>query len=157
MNPTQQTSQDQQIILLIADHSPEFKTALHYASIRAKKNNDMIALLYIIEPDNLQFSLSIEEYIDAEKEKHAKTCLKEHSDYVEHTHNLKPKTYIKNGDTVKVITDFIQANKKIRLLVLGAKIGGTGPGPIVSSLFEHNTLSNLHIPVTVIPENYEIS
>ena len=51
------------VFLVVVDESKELQAALHYAARRAAHTGGRIALLYVIEPSELQHWISIEKLV----------------------------------------------------------------------------------------------
>src|SRR5712692_3485396 len=63
------------VFLVVVDESEELQTALHYAARRAAHTGGRIALLYVIEPSELQHWISIENLAREESREEAEQLL----------------------------------------------------------------------------------
>ena len=142
--------------MIIVDDSEEFKIALHYAAYRAKKTGANLAMLYVIEPENFQLSSSIEELMNREKREEAENALVKYSTQIKESYGIPSIYYIENGDRLDCLYKILEKDKSVSVLVLGASGDSSGPGPIISNLFERSDREFLTIPVTIVPENFDI-
>jgi hypothetical protein len=63
------------VFLVVVDESEELQTALHYAARRAAHTGGRIALLYVIEPSELQHWVAIENLAREESREEAEQLL----------------------------------------------------------------------------------
>src|SRR5213082_3947008 len=63
------------VVLVVVDESEEYRVAVHYAARRAAHTGGRLALLYVIEPAEMQQWLAIEELARAERREAAEELL----------------------------------------------------------------------------------
>jgi nucleotide-binding universal stress UspA family protein len=149
-------TQQKRTFMIVVDESEEFSIAMHYAAHRAKKTGANLAMLYVIEPETFQLSLSVEELMHREKRTEAENALIKYSTQIKETYGISPIYYIENGDRLDCLYKILNNDKSISVLVLGASGDSAGPGPIISNLFEQASGRLLPIPVTIVPESLDI-
>lgn len=137
--------------LVIADETNEFKKVLRLASLRAKKVGGTVVMLRIIEDTEFQHWVSVQELMKEEAKVEAQEMLDKFADQMYNISAMTPETVIRFGNASDVITDYINEDQDIHLLVLGANPDGD-PGPIVRT-FREKLLNVLHMPVMVVPGN----
>lgn len=137
--------------MVVVDESPEFKIALYYAAIRAKKTDSHIALLYVIEPEEFQLSLSVEQMMGYERRLHAENTLKKYAVEIYETYGILPIYYILEGHKLDCLCDVLAYDKSISVLVLSAEDQEEGSGPLIQDLFSHTKVNPISVPITIVP------
>ena len=61
----------QRVFLVVVDDSPEMQVALRYAALRARSTGGRVALLYVIEPSDLQQWMAVESLMREERREEA--------------------------------------------------------------------------------------
>jgi len=138
-------------LLVIADDTPEFKKVLRLASLRAAKISGTIVMLRVIQPGDFQHWMSVQDIMVEEAREEAQEMLDKFSEEIFKLSGLTAETVIRIGNVSDVITEYVQEDQDIHMLVLGANVDGD-PGPIVKA-FREELLNVLHMPVLVVPGN----
>ena len=138
--------------LVIIDDSVEMFQALRYASIRSRRSNGNVVILYTF--NNLEFShwKSVENIAELELKEEAEHKIKELEDFVFELSLKKPLKYIMKGDRIDCILNFLDENKFVSNLILAASASSSGPGPLISE-FTGKSRLRLKVPLTIIPSN----
>ena len=146
---------NERYILVIADHSKEMDIALQYACSRSKKTNRKIIIATFIEPLDVLTTQGVTEIMQNEAREEAEKRLKHASTIVKNITGIMPVLYVREGEVIKELKALIEEEKNINVLVLAANVDekNNDPGPIISSLVSKE-LSNLRIPVMIIPGNF---
>jgi nucleotide-binding universal stress UspA family protein len=63
------------IFLVVVDESEEMRVALRYAALRARRTGGHVALLYVIEPSDLQQWMAVESLMREERREEAEALL----------------------------------------------------------------------------------
>ena len=116
------------VFLVVVDESEELQTALHYAARRAAHTGGRVALLYVIEPSELQH-----------------LC-----EEIAPISGAMPIVYIREGRRRDELLSLIAEEPGISILVLAAGTGPEGPGPLISYL-ANQAAARLRIPITIVP------
>lgn len=138
--------------LLVVDQSAELKIALRFACRRAMNTGGRVALLYVMEPADFQHWMSVEEKMREERREEAEEVLQDLGSKVTDLTGDVPMLYVREGDATDVISELIEEEPRVALLVLGAATGRKGPGPLVSSI-AGKLSGKFPIPITVVPGN----
>jgi nucleotide-binding universal stress UspA family protein len=138
------------VFLIVVDETPEHRIAVRYAARRAAHTGGRLALLYVIEPAELQHFLAIEELAAAERREAAEQLLQELCEEIAPIAGTMPAVYIREGRRRDELLALINEEPMISILVLAAGTGAEGPGPLVSSL-TGKAAARLRIPVTIVP------
>jgi nucleotide-binding universal stress UspA family protein len=138
------------VFLVVADETAEHRLAVHYAARRAAHTGGKLALLYVIEPAELQHWLAIEELARAERREAAEDLLRKLCEEIGPIAGSMPVVYIREGRARDELLALINEDPTISILVLAAGTGAEGPGPLVSHL-TGKTAARLRIPITIIP------
>ena len=151
-SPTQagETRKPERIFLAVVDESPELQVALRYACLRAKKSGGRVALLYVIEPTEMQHWLTVEDLMREEQRSEAEQKVQKLARDVNALTGAMPILYIREGNRRDELMALIEEEPSISILVLAAGTGPEGPGPLIT-YFTGRGVGKLRIPVTVVP------
>lgn len=138
------------VFLVVVDETPEQRIAVHYAARRAAHTGGRLALLYVIEPTELQHFRAIEELARAERREEAEELLHRLCDEIAPIAGSMPMVYIREGRRRDELIGLISEEPTISILVLAAGTGTEGPGPLVSYL-TGKPAARLRIPITIVP------
>jgi len=136
--------------LIVVDDTPECRTALRYASRRAKKTGGGVVLLRVLEPAEFQHWASVEQLMREEAREEAEKLLSALAAEVNEAAGIMPEFTIREGRRLEEILKLIDEEASIRMLVLGAASGKEGPGPLVSRL-AGQMAGSMRVPISVIP------
>ena len=136
--------------LVVADDSPEFKSALRYCCRRAKNTGGVVTLLRVIEPAGFQHWMSVGDLMREEAREAAEELLQELVTLAFEWSDVTPEVVIREGDVQEEILKYIDEDRNVRILVLGAATDKDGPGPLVSRL-AGQVSGELHVPLIIVP------
>src|ERR1041385_5004613 len=122
----------QRIFLVVVDDSEELKLALRYAARRAQHTGGRVALLYVIEPTDLQHWMAVESLMREERREEAEQLLNKLSQEVLELAGSHPVVYIREGRRRDELLAMIEEEPSISILVLAASTAYEGPGPLVT-------------------------
>jgi nucleotide-binding universal stress UspA family protein len=140
----------ERVFLVVVDESDELKVALRYAARRAQHTGGRVALLYVIEPTDLQHWGAVESLMKEERREEAEALLQKLSSEVTDIAGTMPVIYIREGRRRDELLALMEEEPSISILVLAAGSGVEGPGPLISAL-TGKLASKLRIPVTIVP------
>jgi nucleotide-binding universal stress UspA family protein len=140
----------QRIFLVVVDESEEMPVALRYAALRARHTGGRVALLYVIEPSDLQHWMAVESLMREERREEAEQLLNKLSQEVLELSGSHPVVYIREGRRRDELLAMLEEEPSISILVLAAGTGPEGPGPLITALMG-KALAKLRVPVTVVP------
>jgi nucleotide-binding universal stress UspA family protein len=138
------------VFLVVVDESKELQTALHYAARRAAHTGGRLALLYVIEPSELQHWISIENLAREERREEAEQLMQRLCEQIAPITGTIPIVYIREGHRRDQFLALIAEEPSISILVLAAGTGPEGPGPLVTYL-TGKPVARLRIPITIVP------
>jgi nucleotide-binding universal stress UspA family protein len=138
------------VFLVVVDETPEHRIAVQYAARRASHTGGRLALLYVIEPTELQHFLAIEELARAERREAAEELLQRVCEDIAPVAGAMPSVYIREGRRSDELLALINDEPTISILVLAAGTESEGPGPLVSYL-TGKAAARLRIPITIVP------
>jgi hypothetical protein len=138
------------VFLVVVDETEEHRLAVHYAARRAAHTGGRLALLYVVEPAELQQWMAIEELARAERREAAEELLQRLCEEIAPIAGSMPMVYIREGRRRDELLALIAEEPTISILVLAAGTGPEGPGPLVSYL-AGKPAARLRIPITIIP------
>ena len=139
--------------LVIADDSPEFAAALHYACRRAHSTGGHVALLRVIEPAVFEHWSGVREEMERQELAEAEAVLQRLAEQVVAEMGTAPEFLIKHAENTKAaIRQVVAEDPDIKILILAAAVGGRGPGPLVASIAKEGVNWGARkLPVTVVP------
>ena len=143
-------SEPPRVFLVVVDETPEHRIAVRYAARRAAHTGGRLALLYVIEPAELQHFLAIEELARAESRESAEQLLQQLCEEIAPIAGAMPIVYIREGRRRDELVALINEEPTISILVLAAGTGAEGPGPLISSL-TGKAAARLRIPIAIVP------
>ena len=142
--------QEQRIFLVVVDDSEEMRVALHYAARRARHTGGRVALLYVIEPSDLQQWMAVETLMREEKRQEAEALLAKLSSDVKELSGSMPVMHIREGRRRDELLKLIDEEPGISILVLAAGTGPEGPGPLITALVGKMS-GKMRVPITIVP------
>ena len=138
------------VFLVVVDETEELQIAVHYAARRAAHTGGHVALLYVIEPSDLQHWMAVESLMREERREEAEQLLNKLSQEVLELAGSHPIVYIREGRRRDELLAMLEEEPSISILVLAAGIGPEGPGPLITALMG-KALAKLRVPVTIVP------
>ena len=138
------------IFLVVVDETEEMRVALRYAALRARRTGGHVALLYVIEPSDLQQWMAVETLMREERREEAEALLQKLSGEVAELCGSLPIVYIREGRRRDELMALLDEEPSISILVLAAGTGAEGPGPLVTQLVGKMS-GKMRVPVTVVP------
>lgn len=138
------------IFLVVVDDSPELKVALRYACLRARKSGGRVALLYVIEPGEMQHFMALEDLMREEQRTEAEQKLQKLAREVIQIAGSMPALLLREGNRRDELMALLDEDPKISILVLAAGTSSDGPGPLISHLMGRG-LGRLRTPLTIVP------
>jgi len=138
------------IFLVVVDDSEEMRVALRYAALRARHTGGRVALLYVIEPSDLQQWMAVETLMREERREQAEVLLQKLSAEVSDLCGAVPIVHIREGRRRDELVALLEEEPSISILVLAAGTGPEGPGPLVTQLVGKMS-GRMRVPITVVP------
>jgi nucleotide-binding universal stress UspA family protein len=138
------------VFLVVVDESEELQIAVHYAARRAAHTGGRVALLYVIEPSDLQTWIAIENLAREEQREEAEQLMLRLCEEILPIAGSMPIVYIREGPRRDELLALINEDPSISILVLAAGTGPEGPGPLISYL-TGKPAARLRIPITIVP------
>lgn len=136
--------------LIILDDTPEMLNAMRYAAIRASKTGGGVEMLAIVNPEEFQHFLGVADVMRAEAREKVEAHFQIFKDRLERREGVTPTLAVREGDKVDAIIQHIKADPEIGVLVLGAGVDKSGPGPVVAALTGRR-MSEIGVPITIVP------
>jgi nucleotide-binding universal stress UspA family protein len=143
-------SQQERVFLVVVDESEELRVALRYAARRAQHTGGRVALLYVIEPTELQHWGAVESLMREERREEAEALIQKLAAEVNELAGTMPVIYIREGRRRDELLALLEEEPTLTILVLAAGTGAEGPGPLVSALTGKFS-GRLRIPLTIVP------
>ena len=117
MGPMEGTTKPR-VFLVVVDESEELQAALHYAARRAAHTGGRIALLYVIEPSELQHWVAIENLAREERREEAEQILQLLCEEIAPIAGTMPIVYIREGRRRDELLALIAEEPSISILGL---------------------------------------
>ncbi|HXP32060.1 MAG TPA: universal stress protein [Stellaceae bacterium] len=136
--------------LVVVDETTEMRVALRFAALRAGHTGGRVALLYVIEPSDMQQWMAVESLMRAERREEAEQLLHKLSAEVSELSGSMPVVYIREGRRRDELLTLLDEEPSISILVLAAGTGQEGPGPLITALVG-KMAGRMRVPITVVP------
>jgi len=143
---------DRTLYLVVADESNGFEVALKYGASLAKARRSHLGILFVLDVDDFQHWSGVENKMRAELREHAEKFLKKAAQKVYDFKGIYPALYIREGNKVTEVRKLIEEEQVIRSVVLAAGSDKSGQDELLSDFIDKG-LSNLTVPLTIIPEH----
>ena len=140
----------ERVFLVVVDETEELKVALRYAARRAQHTGGRVALLYVIEPSELQHWGAVEDLMKEEQREAAEALLQKLGAQVTEMAGTMPIIFIREGRRRDELLALINEEKSVSVLVLAAGTSAEGPGPLITALTGKQA-ARLRIPMTIVP------
>jgi nucleotide-binding universal stress UspA family protein len=139
--------------LVVVDESPEAELALAYAARRARRTGGRLCMLYVVEPADFQHWLGVEAAYREEAQAKGKAIFRLYTRKLKNWgyEDVEPEEIIREGATADELKALIHDDPDIGILVLGASVESSGPGPLVTSLAGGKNAGTFPVPITVVP------
>lgn len=139
--------------LVIMDESDEALTALHFASRRAERTGGELQLLAIVPRQAFVAFGGVQATIEEEARARAEVLVTSLAGNVFSESGRMPHIAVRQGEAVKVVTDYLEEHPEVAALVLGARPEG-GPGPLVT-WFAGGGIGTLPCPLYIVPASLD--
>jgi nucleotide-binding universal stress UspA family protein len=140
------------IFLVVVDASEEMRVALQFAARRARHTGGKVALLYVIEPTDMQQWMAVETLVREEKREEAEQFIAKLTGEVQEMSGTVPVVYIREGRRRDELLALLEEEPGISILVLAAGTGQEGPGPLITALIG-KMAGKMRVPITIVPGN----
>ncbi|MEE2705160.1 MAG: universal stress protein [Pseudomonadota bacterium] len=141
--------------LIVVDDSSELNAALNFACKRAINTSGKVALFHAVELSDFHHFASIAELMEIEARSEAEKLIQRVAADVQKQTKQMPVLFLRQGKTIEQLLHLINEEKDIAVLVLGARMGEEGPGPIVTAV-SGQLAGKISLPVTIIPGNLTV-
>ena len=135
--------------LVIMDDTAEAAVALRWAARRAARNGFGVVILALIAQQEFVQWGGVQAAIEEEARLRAEAAVLQASGAIIEEAGVRPSILVREGEPVKVITEFLKDDRSVAALVLGAA-GEGGPGPLVSHFA--SVAGALPCPLIVVPD-----
>jgi nucleotide-binding universal stress UspA family protein len=136
------------IYLVVMDETEEAKTALRFASVRARETGGSVHILALVPRQTFNAFGGVQATIEREAAERAEVMANAAAGNIFAESGRMPVIAVRTGNPQDVIGKYLEEHDDIAALVLGAA-GGGAPGPLVTH-FAH-AAGTLPCPVYIIP------
>lgn len=134
--------------LVIMDETEEARTALRFASRRAAKTGGELQLLAVVPREQFVAFGGVQATIEEEARARAEVLVTSLAGNVFSESGKMPAISVRQGDGIKVVTEYLAEHPEIAALVLGAATDGS-PGPLVT-WFAGAGIGTLSCPLYIV-------
>lgn len=135
--------------LVILDDSRECLNAMRFAALRASHTGGGVQVLSIIPPEEFQHWMGVSDLMRAEARERIEAHFEVFAKWMRDKNGVEPELVIREGDPVAEILAQVRDDPQIGVLVLGAGVEKSGPGPLVTAMTRSS--GSLPIPITIVP------
>lgn len=138
--------------VVVVDDSPECRVAMRFASARAAHvEGGSLVLFHVIPPVEFQHWLGVQETMREEQHEQAEELMAEVATELSDYCGVRPEIYIREGNPREELQAFIESEKDLFALFLGASTDET-PGPLID-YFSGPMAGKLTCPLVIVPGN----
>jgi len=137
--------------LAVSDETDECLSALVFAGMRAKAVGAGLVILRCAKVPGMGGWIGLDKDISQDAIDAARLKATQHADVVEQRTKVKPELSISDDEPVDAIRKLVDGDSTIKVLILAAGTGRSGPGPLVSRIAKGKPIADRPIAVTVIP------
>jgi len=139
--------------LVCINEKEHSRTALRFASAKAKWGRNLVEMLYVIDPVDYNTIFSVADVIKEERKSEAQKLLSTLAKETNEWSGVTPSFLIREGRVVDEIISCIDEDHDISLLIVGAAPdGSTTKGGMLTQL-TNEIGDKYHIPLLVVPGN----
>lgn len=135
--------------LVVVDKTPECHVAVRFATRRAQHTGGRVTLLCVVQPGDYQQWRGVAEIMKDEAHQEAENLIYEAAKVVNDLAGILPELVIQEGRAADCLSELINSDRDISILVLAAATAKEGPGPLVAAFAERAGANP--IPVTIVP------
>lgn len=135
--------------LVVLDDSKECLNAMRFAAMRAAHTGGGVQILSVIPPEEFQHWIGVGNIMREEARERIHAHFEVFAKWMRDRQSVDPELVIREGEPVPEILAQIRDDTEIGVLVLGAGIDKSGPGPLVSNLSRAS--GTLPVPITIVP------
>ena len=138
-----------EVFLAVFDGTDECKSAVRYASRRAKLNNASLLIVATVDTAEFSYWLSVNNTMIDNVEKESKDMLNDLSREIQSYSDVQFDYIIEHGSKLDVVKRLIENDKSISLMILASNVKDKNPGILVETI----SGAGYAIPVVVLPGN----
>ena len=135
--------------LVVLDDSQECLNAMRFAAMRAAKTGGGVQILSVIAPEEFNHWIGVGNIMREEARERIEVHFEVFAKWMRDRQGIDPELVIREGEIVPEILAQIAADGEVGVLVLGAGVDKSGPGPLVQQLAR--TSGSLPVPITIVP------
>ena len=135
--------------LVVLDDSRECLNAMRFAALRAAHTGGGVTILSVVPPEEFQTWMGVADLMRAEARERIEAHFEVFAKWMRDKQGVNPELVVREGEPVKEILNLIAEDTEIGVLVLGAGVDKSGPGPLVTAMTRAS--GTLPIPVTIVP------
>lgn len=135
--------------LVVLDDSRECLNAMRFAAMRARKTGGGVQILAVIPPEEFQHWIGVGDLMREEARQRIEAHFEVFAKWMRDRQRVEPELVVREGEPVPEILTQVREDSEIGVLVLGAGVDKSGPGPLVSQLARSS--GTLPVPITIVP------
>ncbi|MGH6828910.1 MAG: universal stress protein [Rhizomicrobium sp.] len=133
--------------LVVVDKTAECRVALRYAARRAQHTGGRVTLLAAAPSPDFQQWRGVEAIMEDEAHTEAESLLDAAAKTIHDLSGVVAELVIKQGRKADCLSELLQEDQDISILILAAGTDKVGPGPLVG-IFATGSFA---VPVTIVP------
>ena len=135
--------------LVVLDDSRECLNAIRFAAMRAANTGGGVEVLAVIPPEEFNHWIGVGDIMRQEARERIEAHFDVFAKWMRDKQQINPELVIREGEIVDEIIAQVHEDREIGILVLGAGVDKSGPGPLVTQLTRNS--GTLPIPITIVP------
>lgn len=122
-----------------------------FAAFWARNTEAGVVVLRTLEPARFEHWAGVREEIRRQNMDGAESALKPWMEKARDATGIEPEIVLREGALRAELKDVLDNDTTIKILVLATDPGPKGPGPLIASLSKKGFLTQLNLPIVVIP------
>ncbi len=140
-------------LILIPEEIKNISNSLRYASFRARESGGRVALLSIVEPEEIGAWGGVDKVLTDDAFDRARKVMEHYVAIVQELSGTEPLTLFRKGQRRATLLEVIESEPEISAFVLTAYSDEARRNTLIQYLTSEKGLKKLSIPLIVVPDN----
>ena len=141
-------------LVLVPEEIKEISGAMRYAALSAQKAGGNVALLAVVEPEDIGAWGGVDKVITDDAFERARQVVAHFSSFVKEVSGSDPLPLYMKGRKREVLVDVIKNEPGISAIVLTANAKENGQNSLIQYLTGQKGIQKLAIPLIIVPDSF---
>jgi len=139
--------------LVLVSETEEFLVALRFAARRARQAKGRVALLSVVEPQEIETWGGVEQALTDEAFDKARKEMVKHEKLATELSGAEPDIFYRKGERRKALLELIETEPNISVLIMAAQTGEGAHNPLIQYLTSDKGLKKMRVPLTIVSDS----